>query len=345
MCRRIPIVSVLARLGVDVSRHSALRGWVCPACHEARRANGTGVLPKDPCAWHCFRCGAAGTAIDLWLLHHGRDPKRLEDADYALLEGLSGESLAAPIEAVVRPPSMTPAQVQGYWRTYQRHRDPRVREWLSLVRGITPVEYGTMSAALLPSERWQDLQRAGVAVFPLRSTRDGEIRNLALRPVQPDGAKLLTLVSGEGACSHDGWPLSYGHREELQRGALLLVEGALDWQAARSWAPTSWGVMGARCAGDIASRWPLVLKDYPGRIIMIPHLDKLDFRGERAGPDACRKFREQIPRAEWFPWSRFWELLGAQPHDLADAPRSVADGGCGVDPSKCAESFRKILSK
>ncbi len=63
----LPLADVLARLGfVPHRRHRQQLRGPCPL-HRSRSATSRSFaahLGKN--AWHCFRCGAGGNALDLW---------------------------------------------------------------------------------------------------------------------------------------------------------------------------------------------------------------------------------------------------------------------------------------
>jgi DNA primase len=63
----LPLADVLALLGfVPRRRHGLQLRGPCPL-HRSRTASSRSLaahLGKD--AWHCFRCGAGGNALELW---------------------------------------------------------------------------------------------------------------------------------------------------------------------------------------------------------------------------------------------------------------------------------------
>lgn len=298
----------LANAGYRLTR----RGFdPCPSCaaSEPRGACRLITYPDGVYYYRCSHCSAGGTTVDILRLL-GRAP--------------TAPVTAAPV-APSRAPSMPPDAVV---RLHSRLRlDPWVNGWLQAERSVY---LGHRALDLLGVRAWSghaptanvrlstETANGRLALaLPLRSP-DGALCNLVVRPIRPVTTKTVLLRTGVDTARG----LYYG-LPPCSATDLLVVEGWADWLTAEALVPPWLPVVGVRCAGDITSAlpgWLSTLK--PARLWHIPHNDRADRHGRRAGQDAA------VTLAQWCSTAdielRLWDWGDTPaPCDLNDL--AVAD--------------------
>jgi len=271
--KALPVAEVLSRAGRELKRNG--RGWECPVCEDRRQ---TRILTVNTSRWDCGHCGAKGSSADMWLRIQGLDPERLADEHYECLARLLGTSAPSRVEVVPEErPRMSAEDVRQWWDRIGRvsNQSP-IAGWLESRRIMSYAIRAWPRALKAPASApyLQALLESGqCAVWPLWSTRSGDLHNLVIRPTTQGGQKAMTLNSGPGSCSDQGFPLSYGR---IADGCILvLVEGGPDWLTVSQWAAEGCIVLGARCAGDLANGWVRAIQAMPWleKVIVVPHRD------------------------------------------------------------------------
>lgn len=299
--KALPAKGLLRDLGFTLTSRDT-RFYPCPACNAApaetdRHKRGVAQVVNNA-AFYCYRCCTGGSTLDILLLRHGLDPKRMDDAAYRCMRDYLGEASQSLPErlqtppAPEKPPLFTHRQVQRWYGGMWRGIDC-IRYWLDITRGLGEVDdlikgnniYGAIeSIRQLPIER-PDLREAAAhghcAAFPLYSLASGDICNVVIRPLTPflppgqsKPWKARTLNAGAGTTRDGGFPLVYGNPHAVPNPSMIvIVEGALDQLTALAMSPPDVLVLGAFCADDIPllASWCL---QQTAPIVLVPHIDK-----------------------------------------------------------------------
>ncbi len=241
----------------------------CPACGELRRGSGDRRGPvgltRNGQGWHCHRCDASGSAIDLAALvtlgHLPADRDEWARVRSACAERGLADAPGCPAgarrplpppqppAAPLRPPR---AEVAALWRAgLPVGDDPEVSGWLAS-RGIDPGDVADRDLALaIPNgaelPRWATIRGESWTALGYRlaipmydaAGRLTAIRARAVRPVDgpksvaPAGYEVVALTLADplarlwlsGLSLGDGSPSA----AQVARVGLVIAEGEPDW--------------------------------------------------------------------------------------------------------------------